>query len=47
MILTDTASRVILELRGVVDGGELASGDGVSDLDVDHFAVKELVEERR
>ena len=36
-ILTDTAGGVALELGGVVDGGELASGDGVADLDVDHF----------
>lgn len=28
-----------LELGAVVHGGELAGGDGVADLDVDHFGV--------
>ncbi len=36
-LLTGTAGGVVLELRGVVDGGELASGDGIADLDVDHI----------
>lgn len=36
-ILTITTGGVGLELRGIVYGGELASGDGVSDFDVDHF----------
>lgn len=35
-----------LELGGVVDGGELASGDSAADLDADHFelVLKEEVE---
>lgn len=36
-ILTNTARKPILELRGVRDCGELALGDSVSDLDADHF----------
>ena len=38
---------MVLELGGVVDGGELASGDGVADLDVDHCELFVLVEVRR
>ena len=30
---------MVLELGSVVDGGELASGDGVADLDVDHCVL--------
>ena len=43
-ILTDAAGGVVLELGGVVDGGELASGDGVADLDVDHFELSGRLE---
>ena len=35
--LTSTAGGVGLELGRVVDGGELASGADVADLDADHF----------
>ena len=35
-ILTNATSKAVLELRGVWHGGELASGDGVSDLDAGH-----------
>ena len=37
--LTSTAGGVGLELGRVVDGGELASGDGVADFDVDHCVL--------
>ena len=39
-ILTNAASRVVFELRGVVDGNELAGGDGIADLDAAHFVLE-------
>lgn len=44
-IRTDTAGGVTLELGRVVDGGELASGDGAADLDGSHFGLCRAVEE--